>query len=146
MRIKCGNCGEIYDLYSDLGGGLFTCQTCGAVLQLPASDGKGIKDLKRCPNCGKWSASETVCPHCGEVLIDLGNESAPKSGRQLRTYLLLALFLGGWGIHNFYAGRRSVACIQLVLGLILLTLPLSILWGWYDLFSVRDDGLGRTMQ
>ena len=59
---------------------------------------------------------------------------------------MLALFLGGWGIHNFYAGRRTAACIQLVLGLSLLTLPLSILWSWCELCTVTEDGIGQTMQ
>lgn len=146
MRIKCGNCGEIYDLYSDLGGGLFTCQTCGALLQLPPSDGKDINDLKLCPHCGKLTDADAVCPHCGELLLDLGNGTSRESGRRLRTYRMLALFLGGWGIHNFYAGRRTAACIQLVLGLSLLTLPLSILWSWCELCTVTEDGIGQTMQ
>lgn len=145
MRIKCGNCGEIYDLYSDLGGTLFKCQTCGALLRLPPSDGKDLNSLKLCPHCGKLTDSDLVCSHCGEVLLDLGNGIARQSGRKRCIYRLLALFLGGWGIHNFYAGRRTAAGIQLALGLILITLPLVFLWAWYELFTVTEDGNGRKM-
>lgn len=41
------------------------------------------------------------------------NPAAPQKSRV--AYVLLGLFLGGLGIHNFYAGRKKPARIQLAL-------------------------------
>ena len=40
-----------------------------------------------------------TCPHCGAVL------DVPKPAKNRIVAILLALFLGGIGIHKFYLGR-----------------------------------------
>ena len=52
--------------------------------------------------------------------------------RKNRTvYILLALFIGNLGVHNFYAGRNTIAIIQLVINLCslctILLLPLFLI-------------------
>ena len=41
-----------------------------------------------------------------------------KSDKQRLAYIILALFLGGLGVHNFYAGRSTAGVLQLVLFLL----------------------------
>lgn len=70
--------------------------------------------------------------------------SLPKS----RTaYVLLAIFLGGLGIHNFYAGRIGCAVAQLLITLLTgwLLFPLLIvgIWAIVDAIAVDEDGTGR---
>jgi TM2 domain-containing membrane protein YozV len=64
-------------------------------------------------------------------------------------YILLALFLGGLGIHNFYAGRIGAAVAQLIITLFAgwLLFPLVIVAGWaiIEAFVVDTDGSGRKM-
>lgn len=57
------------------------------------------------------------------------------------TYVLIALFLGGLGIHNFYAKRFAIAVVQLLLGLVTFGL-VSVPWAIYDMICVKEDGDG----
>lgn len=53
--------------------------------------------------------------------IDINNGSLHaqlarrKSSRSRLAYILLALFLGGFGVHNFYAGHIMIGMLELVL-------------------------------
>ena len=67
--------------------------------------------------------------------------SAPKSRL---TYILLALFLGGFGIHNFYAGYNRKGLIQLLLTVLscgILSL-VSVIWAIVDIVNVTKDANG----
>ena len=68
---------------------------------------------------------------------------APKSRL---TYILLGLFLGGLGIHNFYAGRSGSGIVQLLITLFLswLIFPIFIvgLWVLIEICVVKADGKG----
>ncbi len=43
---------------------------------------------------------------------------------------LLGIFLGGWGVHNFYLGYTKKAVIQLIVTLV--TCGLGSLWGFIE--------------
>ena len=62
-------------------------------------------------------------------------------------YVLLALLLGGLGIHNFYAGRFGCAIAQLLITLLTgwLIIPLLIvgLWALIEACIVTTDGENR---
>lgn len=64
-------------------------------------------------------------------------------------YILLALFLGGLGVHNFYAGRTSAGLCQLLITLFLgwLVVPAIAVFVWLivDICTVTTDGSGRRM-
>ncbi len=73
-------------------------------------------------------------------------------------YIVLALFLGGWGIHDFYRGANRSGLAILVFNMIgwgllvaglaggdLFFLPLAIVIGvniriWCEIFTVKTDG------
>lgn len=79
--------------------------------------------LKRCSTCGREIAETAVmCPHCGapngERAVHYmhsysyaGPDISPKNW--LAT-LLLCFFLGGLGVHSFYAGKTLIGIIQLL--------------------------------
>jgi TM2 domain-containing membrane protein YozV len=69
---------------------------------------------------------------------------------------LLAFFLGGLGIHNFYLGYKSKAIIQLILGILtLLTFGLTGIvvgiWAFVEFIllltgGISTDGDGRPLK
>ena len=65
-------------------------------------------------------------------------------------YILLALFLGSLGIHNFYAGYSGKGTIQLLLSLFLfwLIIPIIIVFIWVivDIITVTKDANGTPFE
>jgi len=64
----------------------------------------------------------------------------PHVGRKSRiVYILLGLFLGGFGIHNFYAGYTGKACLQLLLTFTGIGFPIVVIWVILDIIFVKQD-------
>lgn len=60
-----------------------------------------------CENCGeRVDESATVCPHCQAKI------QAPREPKSKLVAGLLAIFLGAYGVHNFYLGYTKKATIQ----------------------------------
>lgn len=94
----CKNCGEAYQ--SDQA---VMCVKCGV------SKGQGSN---YCQNCGNPmnSADQAVCLNCGVA-------NKPSAGADAKSKMaagLLGIFLGSFGVHNFYLGYTTKAIIQLV--------------------------------
>lgn len=68
-----------------------------------------------CHNCGKPLAPDaTVCLNCG-----VANKQAPAPDAKSKLVAgLLGIFLGGFGVHNFYLGYTGKAVTQLVLSIV----------------------------
>lgn len=72
------------------------------------------KDVRHVVN--KFYPMQKKCKHCGEYL----NEAYRISQQNKQTinkllYIILALFLGRFGIHNFYAGQNKKSTAQLII-------------------------------
>lgn len=95
----CKNCGNNMDDKDSV------CINCGT----PAGQGNSY-----CRNCGTAvSPGAAVCMTCGHAL---GNASVAGTGTKSKMAAgLLGIFLGGWGIHNFYLGYTTKAIIQIIL-------------------------------
>lgn len=93
----CRNCGEQY-------------RTDEAVLCVKCGTPKG-QGANFCPNCGKPVHPDcTVCMNCGVALKHV----AMYKQKSKMVAGLLAIFLGAFGIHNFYLGYTNKAIVQLV--------------------------------
>ena len=76
--------------------------------------------------------------------------TAPK---QWIVALLLAFFLGGFGVHNFYLGYNTKGIIQLVLTITLIGAPISGIWALVEFImiiarsgSYAYDAQGQPLQ
>ena len=96
---------------------------------------------KFCSNCGKEIAENAImCPNCG---APGRNIPANASDKDWLTTLLLCFFLGGFGIHSFYAGKTAIGVIQLP------TLGGCGIWVLIDLIMIivgsYKDGEGKII-
>ena len=71
------------------------------------------------------------------------NHNTPKS--QL-IYVILALFFGAFGVHNFYANRWGRGLFQLLLTIStgMIGTIISSLWSIVNIFTIETDGEGRS--
>ncbi len=106
----CKNCGEAYMTDEAV-----MCVKCGV------SKGQGSN---YCHNCGNPIASDaTVCLNCGVP----NKLHAPANAKSKLAAGLLAIFLGSYGIHNFYLGYTNKAVTQLVLTIVGIVLSCVII-------------------
>jgi TM2 domain-containing membrane protein YozV len=102
-----------------------------------------------CSNCGnEISDRAAICVKCGVPTSNM--TAAIQGGSKSRlVYILLGVFLGGLGIHNFYAGRtgRGVAQLLITLFTFWLIVPLIAVWIWVivEICTVKVDGKGQPM-
>ena len=92
-----------------------------------------------CKQCGKEIAdAAAICVHCGVA--------TKAAGKSRVAFVLLGLFLGGLGIHNFFAGYTTKGVIQLLISLFTgwLIFPLIAVWIWViiEIIAVTKDANG----
>lgn len=136
----CKNCGNEVDSNAKI------CVKCGSEL---------FTGNKFCKNCGSdTDPNATFCTKCG---YDLNEKSKTTSSEKSKVAAgLLGIFLGTFGIHNFYLSYTNKAIIQLVLGVLGVvtcgvTSIISGIWGFVEgimLFtgSINKDGKGGTLK
>lgn len=129
-KMHCRNCG------SEMNENAVVCVKCGVA--------KGSGDAY-CPNCGKeTNPNAAVCLNCGYALANT-NIVAGENAKSKLVAGLLGIFLGGWGIHNFYLGYTKKAVIQVLLGtvgIILFIGPvISGIWGLVEGIMILTGGI-----
>lgn len=94
---------------------------------------------KFCQNCGTQVAddNQVFCPNCGANLgVNVNTNTNTFAQQQSNVNNnqkskmaagLLGIFLGGWGIHNFYLGYTGKGIAQILVTL--LTCGIGSLWG-----------------
>lgn len=119
----CRNCGEAYQTDEAV-----MCVKCGV------SKGQGSS---YCHNCGKpMSPEQTVCLNCGVA-------NKPAAGPDAKSKIaagLLGIFLGSFGVHNFYLGYTTKAIIQLVCTIVGLLLSCIVI-GVFIVMGISIWGL-----
>lgn len=136
----CRNCGN------QMADNAAVCVKCGVAAGMGAS---------YCQNCGQPTMpGATVCTNCGVFL------SQPVPAGEQKSKLaagLLGIFLGGFGIHNFYLGKTNRALVQLLVCLIggVITCGLASvameIWGLVEGImilagSITEDGRGVPLK
>lgn len=127
LCIKCG--------IGLLPGSLF-CDMCGASQK---ANPVAAANCSTNPN-----GVQTPCNTAAAQTARHPAQTAPEmqiSSKSRFTYIILCLFFGGIGIHNFYAGRTGAGIAQLLLS----WTGISSLWAFIELFAVSNDGQGRKM-
>lgn len=109
------------------------CSNCGKEM---------VDDARFCPTCGvSVSSSAQRSQQTGEICA-----SSVKNSKSRISYILLGIFLGVLGVHNFYAGYFGRGTAQLLITLFLgwLVVPLFIVWIWciVEICAVRFDAQG----
>ena len=111
----CKNCGNEMDQNAAV------CVKCGY--------GKG-KGNKFCPNCGsELEPNAQFCVKCG-VSVAPEQQINPLNQKSKIAAGLLGIFLGGFGIHNFYLGFTVKAVGQLVLTIC--SCGIGGIWGFIE--------------
>lgn len=104
-----------------------------------------------CSNCGK-KISEDVkfCPECGQQVGSVQHPQLvlPQMPRQPKSRVIavvLCIFLGWFGLHDFYVGRNKSGLakilITFILGWFVVGLIIVSLWCFFDLIhiAITDD-------
>ena len=82
----------------------------------------------------------------GSILEGVSNQQVKGEAKERIIYILLAIFLGGFGIHNFYAGYTGKGIAQLLITLLLfwLVIPLLVVFVWViiEIITVTKDAKG----
>jgi len=131
----CKNCGNEMDVNAAI------CVKCGC------AKGTGTS---YCPNCGQPTvAGAAVCTSCGCALA-----TAPATGEKSKLVAgLLGIFLGAFGVHNFYLGYTGKAVAQVLITVLsCFTLAVvSEIWGLIEGImilcgKVTVDGKGNALK
>ena len=77
-----------------------------------------------------------------------GQPFAAGAPKQWIVAVLLAFFLGGFGVHNFYLGYTNRAIIQLILTIIVIGAPVTAVWVLIELIMIlmRSGSYGYDAQ
>ena len=99
-----------------------------------------------CKECGNQIPdTAAICMKCG---VPTGNSPVPGIAvpKSRVAYILLGIFLGEFGIHNFYAGYTNKAVAQLLITVFTgwLILPLVGVWIWVliEICTIKQDADG----
>ena len=122
----CKNCGNAMDPNAAI------CVKCGCA--------KGVGS-SFCPNCGNGiQPAASFCPSCGYAI-----PAKPAAGAMSKlTAGLLGIFLGGFGIHNFYLGFTGKAVAQIVVTLV--TCGAGSLWGFIEGILILCGSMNKDAQ
>lgn len=110
----CRNCGNSMDAQA------VVCVKCG----VPVGKGNSF-----CYNCGQHSdPGAAFCLNCG---VNFASAPGAVSNRKSKLAAgLLGIFLGAYGIHNFYLGYTKKAVIQLILTIC--SCGIGGIWGFVE--------------
>lgn len=96
----CKNCGEAINANQAI------CVKCG----VKVGDGASF-----CANCGRVvQPNAAVCMSCGFAVKQAGSDL---NGQDKIVMILICLFLGGLGIHNFMMGESKKGIFKIIMSL-----------------------------
>ena len=133
----CKNCGEQFQSEQAV-----MCVKCGV------QKGNGVNF---CHNCGQpVQPGSAVCLNCG---VATQNTVAGPDAKSKMAAGLLGIFLGGFGVHNFYLGYTGIAVAQLLITLLTCGFGavVSSVWGIIEgvlilTGSINTDGKGNPLK
>lgn len=135
----CRNCGNQMDDMAAI------CVRCGV------AKGTGTAF---CPNCGQQTVpGAAVCTNCGVALNAVAPGVAAPEAKSKMAAGLLGIFLGAFGVHNFYLGNTGKAVAQLLISVLScgILAVVSEIWGLVEGImiltgSINTDGKGNPLK
>ena len=116
----CKNCGEVMNDNQAI------CVKCG----VKTGEGNAF-----CANCGAPMAAEAeVCLNCGVAVKKAAANDF--GGKDKTTMIIICLFLGGLGIHNFMMGETKKGVVKIVASL---CFGLGAILALIDLIKIATD-------
>ena len=89
---------------------------------------------KFCANCGKEIApNQDVCMNCG---FSVKKQGGNLNGQDKIVMILVALFLGGLGIHNFMMGENKKGVFRIIMSLLC---GIGYIFALIDLVKIATD-------
>lgn len=117
----CKNCGQ------QMNDNQAICLQCGVAV--------GVGE-RFCANCGQpVEAGADVCLSCG---VAINKPSTYLNGQDKVAMALLALFIGGLGIHNFIMGENKKGLLRLILSV--LGCGIGGIFGFVDFILILTGG------
>ena len=109
---------------------------------------------KFCPKCGtEIKEGENFCSNCGNTeesteQVNTTVTNTKPAGKSKMAAGLLGIFLGGWGIHNFYLGYTGNGIAQIFVTLF--TCGFGAIWGLIEGImiltgSINTDAEGNPL-
>ena len=134
----CKNCGNPVEQ------GAAVCTGCG----VPVGQGTNY-----CANCGAQLPPEAaVCMSCGFATNTVQKAPAVPGAKSKMAAGLLGIFLGGFGIHNFYLGYTGKGLAQLLITVLScgMLAVVSEIWGLIEGImilcgSITTDAQGNPL-
>jgi len=107
----------------------------------------------KCPYCSAdLPDGSNFCTQCGKTLNAAPQQQAPQQqaaapqgeAKSRTLYIVLAIVLGEFGIHNFYSGHTTYGIIKLVVTIFTSGILVWAAWGWaiYEAITVKEDANG----
>ena len=117
---------------------------------------------KFCPNCGtNYDDNMMNCPNCGAPAPQMNNDQYNQQynpqfqqqpmmpgAKSKMAAGLLGIFLGAYGVHNFYLGNAGRGVLQLILTIV--TCGMAGIWGLIEGIlilcgNINTDAQGRPL-
>lgn len=109
---------------------------------------------KFCPKCGtEIKEGENFCSNCGnaennEEQVNTTVTNGNSAGKSKIAAGLLGIFLGGWGVHNFYLGFTGKGIAQIFVTIF--TCGFGAIWGLIEGImiltgSINTDANGNPL-
>ena len=88
-----------------------------------------------CSNCGRqMEDNQNFCTYCGTsqtgVVANTSINSTTGEGKSKIAAGLLGIFVGAWGVHNFYLGYTNKGIMQIIVTVV--TCGIGGIWGFIE--------------